>query len=72
MRRGTHAHADSDFPNHVVRGKSTMSTDEAALAVLMDIRAELRSIADTLACQNFIEIPRTLRTISRKIPAVKK
>jgi len=39
------------------------------LAVLMDIRDELQKLNTLLGCPNFVGIPRTLRTISRKIPA---
>jgi hypothetical protein len=47
-------------------GNSTM--EGAQLAVLMDIRDELQRLNLLLHCANFLSIPRTLRTISRKLP----
>lgn len=44
----------------------------ASLAVLMDIRDELKQLNSLLACPNFIGIPRTLRAIHRKMPTRKK
>lgn len=41
-------------------------------AVLMDIRDELKRLNQLLHCHNFIGIPATLRTISKKIPVRKK
>lgn len=43
--------------------------DGAAVAVLMDIRDELKALNAALACPRFLGIPTTLQTISRKIPA---
>ena len=48
------------------------SWDHVAIEVLMDIRAELHRLNSVMCCQNFIGIPTTLRTISRKLPAQKK
>lgn len=45
--------------------------DGATVAVLMDIREELQRLNSLLHCSNFIGIPRTLKTISRKIPVRK-
>lgn len=42
------------------------------VAVLMDIREELRTLNRLLACPNFIQIPATLRSISRKLPAKRR
>jgi len=39
--------------------------DQANLAVLMDIRDELQRLNALLHCQNFLEIPRCLRSIRR-------
>lgn len=53
------------------------SYDAAHLAVLMDLRDELKRLNRLLHCPNFIEIPRILReirrnTTRRKRKAVKK
>jgi hypothetical protein len=37
----------------------------AQLAVLMDIRDELKELNGLLRCQNFLDIPHLLRTIKR-------
>ena len=39
----------------------------AKLAVLMDIRAELRHLNGLLNCSNFLSIPHTLRSINKHI-----
>ena len=46
----------------------------AQLAVLMDLRDELQRLNNLLACQNFLGIPHTLRSINRKLtkPRAKK
>jgi hypothetical protein len=41
------------------------SWEQVSIAVLMDIRRELRTLNALLACPNFATIPRTLRIISR-------
>ena len=41
------------------------SWERAGIAVLMDIRQELRRLNSLLACPNFISIPNTLRQIRR-------
>jgi len=41
------------------------SWDVAKLAVLMDIRDELKALNAILSCPNFLGIPFTLRDISR-------
>ena len=41
----------------------SITWERAGIAVLMDIRRELRTLNRVLACPNFLEIPRTLRTI---------
>ena len=40
-----------------------LSWDRVPMAILMDIRDELKVLNRVLACPNFLEIPRTLRTI---------
>jgi hypothetical protein len=39
------------------------SYDHAILAVLMDVRGELRKLNGLLACPNFAEVPWTLKAI---------
>lgn len=46
----------------------TWSRDAIQCVVLMDIRDELQKLNAVFACANFQSIPRTLRTISRKLP----
>jgi hypothetical protein len=41
-------------------------------ALLMDIRDELKRLNILLHCSNFTGMPATLRTISRKLPAITK
>ena len=60
------------------KGGTAFSVEHAQLAALMDLRDELQGIrADVsrlttlLHCSNFIAIPRTLRTISRKLSPVR-
>jgi len=43
----------------------TVVSDDARLAVLMDIRDELKTLNALLSCTNFVGIPTTLRTIAR-------
>ncbi len=49
-----------------------VAIEQAELAVLMDIRAELRRLTALLGCENFIAVPRLLRTISRNTAKPKK
>lgn len=42
------------------------------LAVLMDIRDELKKLNVLLHCENFISIPRKLKTISRNTAQAKR
>lgn len=39
--------------------------ERAGIAVLMDIRRELRALNRLLACQNFMTFPSTLRAIEK-------
>jgi hypothetical protein len=41
----------------------SITWEKVSIAVLMDIRRELKTLNRLLACPNFLEIPRTLRTI---------
>ncbi len=47
------------------------STAHAQLAVLMDIRDELKALNGHLRCYNFVQIPTILRGIRRKLPTPK-
>lgn len=47
------------------------SFDRAQLAVLMDLRDELKRLNNLLHCHNFIAIPNILRGIRKKLPAPK-
>ena len=46
--------------------------EHVSIEVLMDIREELRKLNAIIGCQNFIEIPKTLRSIDRKVTKPKK
>lgn len=55
-----------------------VSTSDAQLAVLMDIRDELKKLNKVFACPNFLAVPRhlddtarTLRSIQRALPVRK-
>jgi hypothetical protein len=48
------------------------SWDYVKIAVLMDIRDELQKLNGILSCQNFTNIPTTLRGIRRDLKGVKK
>lgn len=50
----------------------TVSVDQAQLAVLMDIREELRSIRTVIQCSNFTQIPTILRSIRRNTTKSRK
>ena len=60
--------------------KDRSSTSEAhrvndnfvILSVLMDIRDALQQLNGRFACRNFLEIPRVLRGIRRKLPTQRK
>lgn len=51
---------------------SQYSWDKVHASILMDIRAELRSINRTLLCYETQSIPRTLRSISSKLTKPRK
>ena len=44
--------------------RTIASWEKVSIAVLMDIRRELRALNALLACPNFTGIPRTLKRIS--------
>ena len=47
-----------------VDNNGRVSNDDAQLAVLMDIRDELKRLNSLLHCQNFQAIPRILKRVS--------
>lgn len=51
---------------------SIQTWEQAQVAVLMDIRDELKTLNALLHCHNFTSIPTILRGIRTKIPAKKK
>jgi len=63
--------ANQDWSIHIDEGGSS-SYDGAQLAVLMDIRAELRKLNRLLHCDNFVGIPRVLRSIQRNTAKPKR
>jgi hypothetical protein len=50
----------------------TTPTEDATLAVLMDIRDELKALNILFHCTNFTEMPHTLKRIERAIPRRKR
>lgn len=46
--------------------------EHVKVEVLMDIRGELQQLNRLLACQNFLNIPATLRSIDRKLAKRRK
>jgi len=52
------ANVDWELPD-----KGSLTIEQAELAVLMDIREQLRALNRLLGCENFIAIPRVLREI---------
>lgn len=65
-------HKDSDWqlptnPDGRLRGWQYVP-----IALLMDIRDELKQLNRLLHCPNFISIPKQLRAIHRKLPAPRK
>ena len=67
-RRGMARHKDAVW---TIPDKNC-SFEAAHLAVLMDLRDELKKLNTLLHCQNFVDIPKTLRSIQRKLPTAKK
>jgi hypothetical protein len=47
-------------------GNGIVNPEDARLAVLMDIRDELKSLNAIFKCKNFQDIPKILRSIQRK------
>lgn len=50
----------------------TTPTDQATLALLMDIRDELQALNRILNCRNFLDIPRKLDQIRRNTTKPKR
>ena len=48
-----------DKPDGII----SLSTEEGVLAVLMDIRDEMKKLNRTIDCPNFQKIPKILKTI---------
>ena len=76
MRRGSHGLANVDWlvedPGRPGHGRSDVAV---TLAVLMDIREELRAISARLDCHDTLAIPGMLRQIriaTNRIPARKR
>lgn len=76
MRTGAHHHANGVWEvAHPTQPERARSGDHAILAVLMDIREELRAISGRLDCMDFLQIPSVLREIrinTRKRKYVRK
>jgi hypothetical protein len=65
MSSGRFKNIDWDLANE---NGNIGSWEHVAIAVLMDIRDELRRINRTLGCSNFQGIPTTLRSIRTAMP----
>lgn len=61
-----HKDADWNLPEKL------QAWDQVQVAVLMDIRDELKKMNGILNCTNFLDIPRILRGIRRKLPEPKR
>lgn len=65
MRTGNHQSANYRWNVQDTTGKyAAADTDHAILAVLMDIREELRGVSGRLDCSETLTIPRLLRKIA--------
>lgn len=77
-----HDKANVNWAVEVYAGRSSFTTDQAQLAILMDIRTELnqansflREISrklNPLNCGNFLKIPRTLNRIANNTAKKRK
>ena len=54
------------------KGGTSHSWNSIGVAVLMDIRDELKRLNATLDCRNFQQIPATLRKVARNTEKPKK
>jgi len=69
------ARANTNFGitvNATGSGRWGCSREDAQLCVLMDIRAELQKLNALLHCQNFQQIPRTLKKIDARLGKTRK
>lgn len=62
---------DVNWTLHISDG-GTVSNEHAQLAVLMDLRDELKKLNTLLHCPNVIDIPRILRGIRTKLPSKRR
>lgn len=62
---------DTDWEIHK-QENGKYSFEVAQLAVLMDLRDELKRLNALLHCSNFTDIPRVLRGIRQKLPTLKR
>ena len=60
------ANADWELEVSKKNSDSLINTEEAQLAVLMDIRRELQKLNKLLNCQNFLSIPKYLRLLAER------
>lgn len=58
-------HKDADWKIRNNEGSDSCSVEFAQLAVLMDLRDELKRLNTLLHCSNFVGIPGVLRRISK-------
>lgn len=61
-----HKNSDWSLPEKVA------SWDQAGVAVLMDIRDELKQLNSIISCPNFIDIPRKLDAIRKNTTKPKR
>ena len=60
------SHKKANLDWDVTNDKGTVTTwEQVGIAVLMDIRQELRDLNRLLRCPNFLSIPAKLETIGR-------
>ncbi len=58
-----------NLPTTLAGGIGSVDGGAAHLAVLMDIRDEMKRLNALLSCPNFTGIPQTLKSIHRAMPA---
>jgi hypothetical protein len=62
----TARHKDGQWSLPTTANGAIESWDLVKVAVLMDLRDELKKLNALLHCHNFVGIPRTLRTIAKQ------
>jgi hypothetical protein len=72
MRTGSHEAANWNWSVLASDKTVARSAEHALLAVLMDIREELRGLTERLDCHEFVAIPRTLRRVAANTARPKK